>query len=1600
MNSKEYIIPRSIYDSIPAYRARNTNETANAYNALKHEERFKQEQLVFNSWMLTDIPTGPISRPTKNMKKRKTDADNSIKTNGDYINNIVVAQINENLRYNPEYDTNNEILFKDRWGQQYLLGTEYVQKVKDDHSVIVRAEHMEKLFNESKYVFKPGDSEQVKANKRKKQAEAWEKFNNNNGSYIDDKIENRDILDMKPPESKSLEDELKKAKIPLKNPNKRRKITRDYNNNNDRDNNNNNNDSFDDGYVNNLDYDITSARFKNITSKYIIKPKINMINLLSRIDIIKLWEHASDEIERMIAQQYGDKDISVSFSYDSVFKMSTQTVENNKPVTKYTYLELKTWSDKRVFTDTIKRGDNLKRALYNRMKNAIERFANEDTYGSGWAVSRFLQFEIFVNARSLVAQKYFPLLDSIKNKGAVINIKNEDEDCFLYSLALGLYHDDKTLKNANQPSHYKEQVKSLKDTLVKAGLYPESGGFDVYNSIKKVKDIENLLGVGIAILTYITNVGSNSDYNEDFDSDEEIKEDNNDKKCDYEIPPPMHIPNTSYSKIINLLYMERDDINENEESISHFAYIKDVNKLINTSKNPVVHCPHCFKTFRKDVSQDSYLKHIKMKLCYEDKGENFTKLEFPNKFENHLEQPPIDKSIVQPFCMYGDFETHTDENGIHLANTFGLYLHCDIPEHCDKDVSIITLQENETQLRFFDRVWGLIRTKEAYVRDNVQKFKNILKLSPEEQVKFDKTKCCEKCGWNWDEKDFTAKYPYHTKKVATENDKKFTKTKCRDHCHLTGKYRWALCSSCNFKIKENYQINLVMHNFSGFDSHLFLQNIHAATSKVPNTRINVLTQSRERVISFDVGRIRFIDSYRFIAASLSDIVKTNAANSELIDTNFSGLKKVFGEDKFKLFLRKGVYPYNWVKSVTQMESNGLPDKKEFFNILSNSNITKTEYDYAVKVYNEMECKSFKDFHDIYLKTDVILLADVFNVFRKNIFEREGLEPLRYYTLPSLAYDSCLKAYYDNKPKFFDAAEETKYNIEMFDDTQEDMWKFCRQHLRGGYCCAFIKHLKANNPKMKDYDPKQLLSYILYVDANSLYPFVMGKFKNPRGNYRWNKTFEKMTIGQAEYKIGCIEKDDKTGYIFDVDLIPTKDPEKLKMFEKFPPLCESRIIDVDEESPYNQNILKNNGSTKSNGDLSGDKSPKLVGDMKPKTNYKIAGLLLKQVLEMGAFELVKINNVLEFDQGYLFEKFVNKRYAARKEPGVSEIAGMILKLILNSFIGKFSENQSKYNKYEILKDIKVIKKRLNTWYQQSEAIHHYYGPDKFNEETQKLEPQISYIGIESNNQKNKITRALPIGTMVLDYAKYHMNDFIYNCLYKTYNHEKVDIAYTDTDSIIFKVSSEDKQFNIYDDIKKEGSLLKEYCDEKILGGMKLEYNKDKVTGNQNVLTEVIVLCEKMYSVLIEETVTHQVSNTARSKGMCLKSAQLGTVNTAKNDMGENIETVTLNKNPDEDLDEEQYDDFYMNNKIEHSDYKNILYSNPEDLQNLVTVENRIQTKKHILSTVLTYKSGFNAFSNKRYVCNDGIHTHAYGYLTPEQILNDKKEIEVREALKVK
>ena len=163
----------------------------------------------------------------------------------------------------------------------------------------------------------------------------------------------------------------------------------------------------------------------------------------------------------------------------------------------------------------------------------------------------------------------------------------------------------------------------------------------------------------------------------------------------------------------------------------------------------------------------------------------------------------------------------------------------------------------------------------------------------------------------------------------------------------------------------------------------------------------------------------------------------------------------------------------------------FPSRVAFFNKLADSEVNMKDYLHAKLVWETFGCQTFRDYHDLYLKGDVLLLADFFERFRDMCLDSYGIDAVHYYSAPGMAWDAALKM--------------TKVKLELFID--EDKYTFIERSIRGGISQISKRNAKANNPRCDDYNPMKRITHLIYLDANNLYGWAMSQPLQTHG-FRW------------------------------------------------------------------------------------------------------------------------------------------------------------------------------------------------------------------------------------------------------------------------------------------------------------------------------------------------------------------------------------------------------------------------------------------------------------------------------------------------------------------
>ena len=824
---------------------------------------------------------------------------------------------------------------------------------------------------------------------------------------------------------------------------------------------------------------------------------------------------------------------------------------------------------------------------------------------------------------------------------------------------------------------------------------------------------------------------------------------------------PVFISSNQTENPLNLLLISNGDKR-------HYTYIKDFNRFMynktkhHCKKHFCISCLQCFS------SKEILINHRKNCLII-NKKQNIIMPKFGSKvfFKNYH------KMIKSPFVIYCDFESilqpidlvkedekttsYTTEYQNHKISSYAYKVVCQLEKYSKP----IKLYRGENAVNHF--LSNLLKENEEIQKLLKTRFNERKKITKEQQIEFQKSTICYVC-----------------------NGKLNKNNKFRDYCDVTGEYRGAVHNTCSFHLKLSNKVPVVFHNLRGYDSHFIMQKIGEF-----NLDISVIPTNSEKFMSFTWGKnLVFIDSFQFMPSSLEKL------SSNLPQNKYTNLENELGKTNTNLLKQKGVYCYEYTDNWDKFKETKLPIKEKFYSSLNDTDISDEDYKRALEIWDKFNCKNLGDYSDLYLKSDVCLLADVFENFRNTCLRYYKLDPTHYFSSPGLAWDAMLKM--------------TNVKLDLITDI--DMENMVQLGMRGGVSTIIHRHEKANNKYMKDYEKDKESSYLMYLDANNLYGWAMSQ-KLPMGKFKWGdeKTFD---LSNYSGDKGCI---------IECDL---EYPENLHdKHNMYPVAPEKILVEKDMLSPYCNKIFDE-------FELQKNTCKKLIPNLMNKQKYVLHYKNLQLYLDLG-LKLKKIHRVLEFKQTNWLKGYIDFNTQKRTN-AANAFEKDFFKLMNNSVFGKTMENLRNRCSIKLV----TTKDQLLKW----------VAKPTFQRSIIYNENLTAILRIKEAIILNKPSF---VGMCILDLSKTLMYDFHYNYILKKYDYKNIKLLFTDTDSLCYHIKTEDA----YEDFFKEKELFDNSDYDK---GNKFYFNENKkVIGKMKdecagiPIIEFCGLRSKLYSYIKED-----------------------------------------------------------------------------------------------------------------------------------------------------
>ena len=957
--------------------------------------------------------------------------------------------------------------------------------------------------------------------------------------------------------------------------------------------------------------------------------------------------------------------------------------------------------------------------------------------GSGWTIQSVENHYInVVKYEPMKGSSYIKLPTELRNSAkGLINMKNEDNECFRWC----------HIRHLNPQDKYPQRIKKSDKAFIENLNY---SGIEFPVTTKQYNKIEKQNEININVFGY-------------------------ENKQKY----PIYVSKEKYEDCMNLLL-----ITENESK--HYVLIKDFNKFmydITKHEKRKHFCMYCLQHFTSERVLNNHKEN-----CIQVNGTQAIKM--PDKNNNILKFNNAHRQLPVPFVIYVDFEaitekihgcqpnddkSYTEAYQRHTDCGYGYKVVCCYDDKYTKPVQIY--RGEKAVYKFMEAMLDEVK----YCKKVMKKcFNKPLRMTKDNEKEFQKADKCHICEKKYNETD----------------------VRVRDHCHITGQYRGSAHQDCNLNFQITDKIPVIFHNLRGYDSHFIMQEIGAIVKEHKYTNkkgekcqmnINAIPNNMEKYMAFMLGNhLTFIDSFQFMSSSLEKLV------SNLPRESLKYTSQIFKNEKLDLMSKKGVYPYDFMDSFEKFNEK-LPSKEDFYSILNDEHITDKDYQHAQTVWDAFSLENMGEYHDLYLKSDILLLVDVFENFRKTCLQYYKLDPCHYFTSPGLSWDAMLKM--------------TDIKLELMTDI--DMFQFIEKGMRGGTSYIANRYGKANNRYMKTYDEKAPSKYIMYLDANNLYGWAMSQYL-PTGGFKWLAKNQIDKIDLAKYK-----EDSNKGLILEVDL---EYPKELHDLHNDYPLAAEKVkVNKDMLSNYCQEIA--NKFKVSTGLVH-----KLIPTLSNKEKYVLHYRNLQLYTDLG-LKITKVHRVLEFNQSPWLKEYIDFNTQKRTN-AKNAFEKDFFKLMNNSVFGKTMENIRKRVDVRLVTDEnKLLKMAAKPTYVSSKI---------FNK---------NLVAVHKIKETLTLNRPAYVGMCILDLSKTLMYDFHYNYIKQKYG-SKAKLLFTDTDSLTYEIETSDAYQDFWNDKDKfdnsdypEDSQYFDKTNKKVIGKF-----KDEAAGIP--ITEFVGLRSKMYSYM--------------------------------------------------------------------------------------------------------------------------------------------------------
>ena len=752
------------------------------------------------------------------------------------------------------------------------------------------------------------------------------------------------------------------------------------------------------------------------------------------------------------------------------------------------------------------------------------------------------------------------------------------------------------------------------------------------------------------------------------------------------------------------------------EPRNHYVHVTSMSKLLRKahvngrSYYYKLYCPNCLNSFKLETALSSH-----MQLCMENKTQ---KLALP-KEGARLEFTGFSKKFEVPLVGFMDFEASMQsvDNDCMRVNCAGGAAGCVHKTRVDAIQRAMTYS-----ILIVDHLGSIVYQNTASSDDDcaglflndlldiepklmdLLKDKYPLRLSATEQAEFLLATECHICG-----KPFDRERP----------------VKCRDHCHLTGKFMGAAHQDCNLSRRICRKVPMLCHNLSNYDSHLLVRSLSCERIH----KLEALPRNTQKFRTITMNSFVFIDSMSFLDGSLADVAEDLHRSGHPFDlVDKSGMTGGGDAEAKSLLLRKGVFPYDFCKGAAHLEqTTELPPQSAFFSKVANSGVSDEDYAHARRVFDFFECQNMLQYCQLYCALDVILLAECFMSFRREVLLEFELDPCHFISLPQLAFQCMLK--------------QTGVQLDYITDI--DMILMLEGGIRGGVSFIATRHAVADER-----------TKIIDMDANNLYGGAQA-CPQPTSDFAWMDPAAVAAKDWSQYS-----DDDEMGYILEVDL---SYPAHLHEAHNSLPLApHPQQIDESMLSPYAKRCLHH-----LRGEGAKHRSEKLATTFLPRLKYVVHACNLALYLSLG-MKLERIHRVIQFRATRFLKSYVDF-CTSKRAASQTGFRKRLFKAFSNSNFGKFIEQSRNYMDVKLVSDGDQFSK----WVSSPRYVCF-----------KVLSPTVTAIFLKLRSIQMR--QMWSIGFTILERSKAMVYDSYYNKIVPALHPARCVLNMTDTDSLLMTI----------------------------------------------------------------------------------------------------------------------------------------------------------------------------------------------------------------------